>query len=370
MRFQPVDRPPNLEFGYWDETIERWRNEGLPGDYRPITGSGQHDPLSRHFGLDMHWLGCIMDFNNNAPVPAFEPEVLAEDDTTITQRCEDGIVARTPRSGTSVPQFISFPVSSQGDFDQFRLRFDPNSPERSPGNWPDLVKAYASREHPLGLNINGFFGQMRNWMGLENLSFAYHDQPDLVAQMCDFWADFSVEICGRVLDEVELDFIHFWEDMAYNSGSLVSPSHFRRFISPGYRKVIECARRRGVEIFVVDSDGDIGNLIPLFLEAGVNALLPVEIAAGNNLVAIRKQFPRLRLLGGIDKRALAVGPEAIEAELRNNVAPVVSTGGYIPALDHLVPPNVSLDNYRTYVDTKGKLLGTRGGVCDKGLMGP
>ncbi len=356
MRFQPADRPPNVEFGYWDETVERWRDEGLPPDVKPITGSGQDDPLARRFGLDMHWLGCILEFNNNGPIPAFEPEVLGEDDTTVTQRGEDGIVSRTPKSGTSVPQYVRFPVASPRDFEQLRLRFDPSTPDRFPANWRDLAEAYANRDHPLGLNINGFFGQMRNWMGFENLSFAYHDQPDLVSEMCEFWAEYSVDICNRVLDEVEVDFVHFWEDMAYNSGSMVSPAHFRRFIQPGYRKVIECARRRGVETFIVDSDGYIADLIPLFLESGVNAILPMEIAAGNNLLAIRKRYPELRMLGGIDKRALAIDSAAIEAELRGNIAPVLHTGGYIPALDHLVPPNVSLENYRFYLELKRELL--------------
>ena len=59
--------------------------------------------------------------------------------------------------------------------------------------------------------------------------------------------------------------------------------------------------------------------------------------------------PTWALMGGIDKRALAVGPEAIDAEL-DRIWPAVETGRHIPDLDHLVPDDVSWDNYRYYCE--------------------
>jgi uroporphyrinogen decarboxylase len=62
------------------------------------------------------------------------------------------------------------------------------------------------------------------------------------------------------------------------------------------------------------------------------------------------------MLGGIDKRALAVGPAAIEAELER-IRPALERGRYIPALDHLVPDDVSWDHYTTYARALKALVG-------------
>ena len=357
MHFQDLDRPVNMEFGYWEETIARWHQQGLPPDCTPITKSGQDDPLAQFFGLDIHWLAFFVPVNATGTVPAFSEEVLEEDETTQTKINADGVTLRISKTGSSVPRFIKFPVECSKDFETIKQRYDPNSQERYPDNWNSLVAEYKTRDYPLGLNINGFFGQPRNWMGFENLSYAYYDQPDLIKEMCGFWAEFNIEVLRKVFKEVDLDFIHFWEDMAYNHGSMISDRHFHQFMMPAYKKVMEFIYSHGVDVIIVDSDGFIEELAPLFLEVGINAILPMEIAAGNNLQELRKRHgQRLRLIGGIDKRALIAGPEAIESELKNKLPQLLLDGGYIPAVDHLIPPDVSLDNYKFYIELKAKLL--------------
>lgn len=119
---------------------------------------------------------------------------------------------------------------------------------------------------------------------------------------------------------------------------------------PRYRRVVDFLYSRGVKWISLDSDGNITSLIPIWLEAGINFLYPFEVQAGMDVVKVRKTFGReLRMMGGIDKRAIAEGPEAIDKEIKR-VAPLVEEGGYIPAPDHSLPPDVSFKNYCYYME--------------------
>jgi uroporphyrinogen decarboxylase len=99
----------------------------------------------------------------------------------------------------------------------------------------------------------------------------------------------------------------------------------------------------------MDSDGCIGGLIPVWLEAGINVCDPVEAAAGNEVSDLRRSFGRrMAYRGGVDKRAIAKGGSVIEWELRR-LTPIIHNGGYIPGCDHAVPPDVAWRDYVRYV---------------------
>ncbi|MFH0795441.1 MAG: hypothetical protein V2A65_00080 [Candidatus Omnitrophota bacterium] len=62
------------------------------------------------------------------------------------------------------------------------------------------------------------------------------------------------------------------------------------------------------------------------------------------VLEVRRKYGRnLRMWFGIDKRVMAQGPPAIDAELRR-IRPLVQEGGYVPGLDHSIPPDVAFAN--------------------------
>jgi len=139
--------------------------------------------------------------------------------------------------------------------------------------------------------------------------------------------------------------------MAYKTGPLVSPKMFKDFMSPHYKKITEYLRGQGIDIITVDSDGNINELIPLWLEAGVNGFWPLEVAAGMDAVSLRKKYGKdCILLGNIDKRVLAKGKKEIKEEVRRKVPFLLSQGGYLPSVDHSVPPDVPYKNFLYYLD--------------------
>ena len=172
----------------------------------------------------------------------------------------------------------------------------------------------------------------------------------------ELWADFLIESSRKAFEKVDIDFVQVWEDMGYNHGSLISPQTFREFMTPYYKRVTDFIRTSGVDVILCDSDGNINNMVELFLEAGVNGLYPLEIVAGTDPIAIRKRYPDYLLLGGVNKIAISRGPDAIDKEMEK-VTWLMERGGYIPFTDHRVPSDVTLANFKYYMLRKRATIG-------------
>jgi uroporphyrinogen-III decarboxylase len=340
MYYAPRDRCPWGEMGFWPETIEVWQDQGLPQDVH----------LVRFFGFDRLREGVGVSLGL---MPAFKPELLEETDAYRIVRRDTGIVAKEFKGAHSfrMPQWLSFPLRTRDDWEgEFVPRLDPGSPARYPLYWEETTRTWAQRDYPLTIRMGSVFGWLRNWMGLEAISLALYDDPEWIQDMMDYLVEFCCAAASRALEEVELDYVLLWEDMAYKTAPLISPQMFRRFMLAPYKRLTGFIRDHGIDLIFVDSDGFSEPLIPLWMEGGVNGFYPIERAADMDAVRLRARFGReLRLMGGIDKRAMIAGPEAIDAELAR-VAPLVAEGGYIPWCDHHVPPDVPLAHYVYYVE--------------------
>ena len=368
MDFEPPDRTLLWEWGYWGGTLERWYGEGLPrlqGLREPVTFGGTVAGPGAAWGsgvLNVQPAPDVSQFCQLDPprhtiplenfiYPAFEERVVAEEGDRLVVVDGMGVTLRKRKDDASLPEFLAWPVANREDWERLKAeRFQVRIHERLPANWPEVVQQYHQRDYPLAIASGycGFFGSLRALMGEVNLFYAYYDQPDLIRDILNFLTDFWIEIYGYVLKDVMPDSAEFWEDMAYKNGPLISPAAFREFMLPCYQKLIGFLRENGVRHFCVDTDGDCWSLIPLFLEAGMTGMLPFEVQAGMDIVAVRRAFPRLQIYGGIDKRALAQGKEAIDRELEAKVPALLRQGGYIPFADHLVHPEVSWGNFIYY----------------------
>lgn len=336
----------------WPITRERWRAEG---------GPGAHADFHASFGMDWHIsflnfpteTDVVSGFTVSPYVPAFRRRVLAEEDGHVVVRTRRGVVQRELRDHPerSMPQFLKYPVASRQDWQQVSKRLDPDSPGRYPRDWGPLERRCAERDFPVGMPITGAFGHPRNLFGTEGLLTLYYDDPGLLEEVQRHWVWMYKRILDVVTGHVKLDYVLLWEDMAYKTAPLISPALFRRFMLPYYQEVIAHVKGKGVDLVFVDTDGQFDVLIPLFLEAGVDGFFPFEVAAGMDVVAVRRKYgPRFVMFGGLDKRALAVGPAAIDAELEAKVPCLLEQGGYFPGLDHSAPPDIPLPNFIYYVN--------------------
>jgi uroporphyrinogen decarboxylase len=147
------------------------------------------------------------------------------------------------------------------------------------------------------------------------------------------------------------DIGHGWEDIAGSTGPFVSPDLFEKHVAPGYRKVRAKLEEHQVDIYSVDSDGNVEALIGPWLDAGVNCMFPLEPGTWKMTPEkAREKYGRdLLIIGGFDKLALERGRDAIDAELESHI-PLMKEGGFVMMPDHLITPGVPLDDYRYYLD--------------------
>jgi uroporphyrinogen decarboxylase len=193
-------------------------------------------------------------------------------------------------------------------------------------------------------------------MGTEGLSYAWYDQPELVHDIVELHAEFLIESARPTLEHTTVEYVCLNEDMAMKSGPLLSPRTYKAFIFPRLKRVIDFLKSHGVRYVAIDTDGNPEPLIPLLLDAGVDIIWPLERAANQDPLRLRRQYGRsLRLWGGVDKRVLARGPAAIDEHLRT-LSPLIDEGGFIPSVDHTVPPDVSWSSFQHYMEGKARLL--------------
>ena len=359
MEYASADRVPNHEVGVWGQTVERWGAEGLDiSSLRWDWFTGEE-----YFGMDPREY-IPVDYSLR---PGFEEQTLEEGERYIVRRNRNGIVTKALKTGTargtraSMDEYLSFPVRDRQDFLDIKKHFDPSDVARYPPYWREIrLGGWREREHVLILGRNcstlGFYWRARMMMGTENLSLAWYDQPTLMHEMMEFVADFTIEVSRPILEAVDVDYVFINEDMAMKSGPLLSPDTYREFIFRHMRRLVDFLKSKGVAYVIVDSDGNPEVLIPLLMEAGVDGIWPLERASDVDPIALRRTYGRdLRLWGGVDKRVLAAGGKDIDEHLAS-LAPLVEEGGFIPTVDHTVPPDVSLENFRHYMGQKRKLL--------------
>jgi len=148
-----------------------------------------------------------------------------------------------------------------------------------------------------------------------------------------------------VAAEVQIDHIHIWEDMSGRQGSLLSPAMVESFMMPCYDRIRDFAVAHGVRVVSVDTDGDCSELVPLMMDHGVNMFFPFEVQAGNDIREYRRLYPELGITGGLDKRCMA-GTEAAVREEIERCEEMLRHGRFVPAFDHLIPPDAKWPLYK------------------------
>jgi uroporphyrinogen decarboxylase len=346
---EPVDRVPFLDImGFWQASLDRWKAEGLAAD---ATRQTVHEIIGfdggRGFMLPIK--GYIW--------PEFEPKVLKDDGRTILKQNRWGAVEQNLHDSGVMPITISGPVKDRPTWEKIKERLNPDTPGRLPPDWNDLCRRAKASGNPIytGDLPLGFFGAPRELLGFEQLAFLFYDDPALLHEILDTLCDLWVTLLDRVQKDITLDWYFIWEDMCSKNGPLISPALFREFLLPRYKRFTAALRTAGCRHILVDSDGDQRPLTPLWVEGGVTILFPWETQFGLDITEVRRRHPKLGMIGGINKFALAHGREAIDEELKK-IPFMLERGRYIPGLDHNVPSDVSWDNYRYFYDRLRDLI--------------
>lgn len=359
--FKNPDKVPLLFGGPRESTLKAWHEQGLPRD------RDWHDCLCESIGVAYEYPRVrVHPGVNFVMIPEFEKKIVERRANSIVVQDWKGNICEISDqydasylggSGGKIDfvtrRWLKCPVENRDDWEQMKPRYDAGDPARFPADFDARAANMKDRDSITQIGFSGPFWQLREWMGFEGLCMAFIEQPDLVRDMVFFWQEFVAAILSKMFARGMVpDSVNISEDMAYKEKAMISPAMCEEFLVPCWKRWAEILRKAGVPIFDVDSDGYVGELIPLWIESGFQVNDPQEVAAGNDLPEYRRRYgARMAYMGGVDKRAMARGGDVLRAEIKR-LAPVVEAGGYIPSCDHGIPPDVSWPNMIEY----GRLL--------------
>ncbi|MHC4984766.1 MAG: hypothetical protein ACYTFO_01290 [Planctomycetota bacterium] len=364
LTFGEVDKIPFQPGGPRESTMRRWHSEGLPEDRSwfdvlceelGVEQEKQDDRPRPHPSIDSlmrpQFEEKVLEHKNGHYIcqdwKGNVCEISDEFDVTYLRSARDFVTRR----------WIKCPVETHADWEDMKKRYDVNDPERYDKDFDANLKYLADRDYHTYLSIHGPFWQLREWCGFEGLCMLCIEDPEFVDEMASFWENFISDLSARALDAGTIDHVFICEDMAYKEKAMISPEMCRRFLMPSWKRWTKEAFQAGASIVEIDSDGKVDELIPLWVEAGVNVNSPLEVAAGNDIVEYRKLYgKKMGFCAGVDKRAMAKGGKVIEDELRR-IEPVVKDGGYIPGCDHGVPSDISWPDFKYYSKMLAEMTG-------------
>jgi len=402
MNFDTDTRSLKWEFGYWGETINHWYEQGLPehhypeipkeittpsstlytfawsdkcqgrkrlpngfpvmagGLYWPTQGFALDHDVRRHFKMD--YTQTIVDVNLLWD-PMFEPKVLAEDDETMSYIDIDGVERTYLKEEATIPTSMKWPITDRKSWEKLKAeRLNVNDISgRFPKNWDALVKEYNNRDYPLAVGgyPQGFFGTLSHLIGYENTFMWYALEPDLIHDILETFTNIWLAVYEVVLSQVQIDHWQIWEDISFGKGPMISLDMVREFMNPYIKRIGDFLKSKGVNIILLDTDGDCNSIIPVLMEAGVTGMYPFEVHCGMDIVEVRKKYPKLQMLGGIPKSEITKGPERID-QILEPIAEVLKTGGYVPFGDHFIPPDVDYENFSYYRNKLNQIIDSVG----------
>lgn len=357
LHYQPFEKMPIVSFGYWGETVQKWADEGhitreeADGYCRYGDNSEADRSIMKRLGFDFNWNSCYG--GNVGLYPAFDRIILEQKaDGGQVIRDEQGLIVLVKPGVVSIPAEIGTTLTDRDVWEKEYLPRLQWEAERIDTSLFESLKDDSQRQLPVGLHCGSLMGYMRNLLGVEELSYLYVDDPELYEEIANTLAGLCYQSVKAILETgAKFDYAHFWEDICYKNGPLVSPEGFRQIIGPHYRKITNLLKEHGVDIVSVDCDGWIDTLLPIWLENGVNTMFPIEVGTWNASIAPwREKYGKdLRGVGGMNKTVFARDYQAVDQEVER-LRPLMELGGYIPCPDHRIAPDAKFENVQYYCE--------------------
>jgi uroporphyrinogen decarboxylase len=374
LNYQPVDRLPVLHFGFLYETLRKWQREGHLTE-EEVRGYGDGNlvdvRLSMKLGFDCNYHTLFAP--HGGLLPGFEYKVVKEfpDGRKHVMTGDGVVVLHVPGAGSIQPD-VDHLLKDRAAWEALyrpKLQFSEQRIRNSVIRVNDAMVAFkdgadeflrsGKRDHAIGLHCGSLYGSIRNWLTLEGACYMLVDDEPLLDEMIETNGELQYQCTKAALETgAKFDFAHFWEDICFKNGPLITPAVFQEKVGPHYRRITELVNRYGIHIVSLDCDGLIDALIPTWFHNGVNTMFPIEVGTwGSNIAPWRAKYGReLRGVGGMAKRKFAYDFAAIDAEIER-LKPLVELGGYLPCPDHRIADDAKWDNVRYYCDRMRKVFG-------------
>jgi len=354
------DRFPAVHFGYWRELLSEWAEQGhIPKGLVNLYDDGNEADreIDRLVGWDFNWYHTVSP--RNGLRPRFESKVLEVfPDGTRRLQTGLGLIERSKPGVASIPSEDDYLLKDREAFETLykpKMQF---SPERVDLEYFRSFNETRPMDVPVGLHLGSVLGDIRNMTSVIGMSYLLYDEDEtLFADIVDAYADMQYECAKTILETgAKFDFAHYWEDICFKNGPLLSPDTFRELCAKHYQKRNDLCHAYGIDIISLDCDGVTEKLLPTWFETGVNTMFPIEVGVwGDQFAPARAKYGKGMLgVGGMDKTVLRKDRAAVDAEIER-LKPLAALGGFLPCPDHRLMPGTKFELVQYYAEQIKKL---------------
>ncbi|MBQ2848571.1 MAG: hypothetical protein IJC37_04745 [Clostridia bacterium] len=360
LHYKDVDRLPAVHFGYWGELLQEWAQQGkIPAELAVNNWDGNEKDriLDGLIGWDFNW-SCTRGANSGL-YPRFEEKVLEVlPDGSKRVLNGSGVIERIKPGITSIPAEDDYTLKDREAFETLYKPKMQYTPERVDFEYFRNFNETRDKDRPIGLNLGSVLGNIRDMTSVVGMSYLMYDEDEeLFADIIDTYAEMQYQCVKAVLETgAKFDFAHYWEDICFKNGPLLSPEMFDELCAKHYKKRNDLCHEYGIDVISLDCDGVTEKLLPTWFENGVNTMFPIEIGVwGDQFEPARKKYGKGMLgVGGMDKTALRKDKAAVDAEIER-IKRLASMGGFIPCPDHRLMPGTKFELVQYYAEEIKKI---------------
>jgi len=340
------NRPPFERVGFhdspWGDTLEKWIGQGYPVDAakKPV------DPVD-HFGFDLVGVGGWFD---NMPLRGFS-ETIEETDEWKSTRNGAGAVLKYWKHKSGTPEHVDFRMTTrkvwERDYRPHLLQLDRQrldvegtrknlETRRKQGYWTHYGHLF-------------IWETMRSSLGDIGMYESLLLDPDWIHDYNRVYTDFFKMHYRVLIEEAgKPDGVWIYEDLGYSQGLFCSPSVLEELIFPYYKEIVDFFHSYDLPV-VLHSCGGIEKALPLIVDAGFDALNPMQVKAGCDVLRFAETYgDRLAFIGGLDAMILESGDRDL---IRKGVIRLVDGmkargARYVFGSDHSLSPNVQYEDFK------------------------
>ncbi|MBN1863395.1 MAG: hypothetical protein JW808_00690 [Victivallales bacterium] len=326
----------------WCDAMEKWLGEGYPKDK-----DGKPCDSNDFFGFDL--VGCGGWFSWH-PKKNIE-EILEENEEWKITRSGSGAVMKKWKTRSGTPEHIDFHMTTRKIWeDEYRHCLLDLDKDRV-----DVKSAKENLKMRRSQKKFTFFGNQFVWetirhsLGDENMLVTLIEDPEWVKDFNRVYTDFWITHYKYLFQEAGLpDGVWIYEDLGYRDKLFCSPMLLQELFFPYYTEMVKFFHSYDLPV-VFHSCGYQSPMIPLVIEAGFDALNPMEVKAGNNIFEYAEKYgDKLAFVGGFDARILESGDKAL---IKKSVTDFICgmeerNARFIFGSDHSISTCVRLEDFR------------------------
>ncbi len=187
-------------------------------------------------------------------------------------------------------------------------------------SFAEIDRAVNAGQAVLSGSWSCFFHVVCDFFGMENYFVKMYTDPDVVDAVTEHVVDFYLQLNEKMFELAKgrIDMFFFGNDFGSQLDTLISPEMFDRFVMPAFKKFTDQAHRHGMKV-LLHSCGSIYRVIPRLIDAGVDALHPIQAQAANmDAVTLSREFKdKIVFVGGVDTQQLLPNatPQQVKAEV-------------------------------------------------------